>query len=154
MSSYNHREPGIVHAVFAINGIYAELIADGHHIDNNVILKTFKVLGFNRVIVVNDSLSIKVLNDGNYYYDGFNITKKGQMCYLQESETIARSTFSYLDILKNIKKISKCCLSDIVKISTYNFYKYVGLSYQYGCIQENYITDLIIVDNNFNLKKQ
>lgn len=75
--------------MFALNGIYAELIADGHHIDNNVILEAFKVLGFNRIIVVSDFLSVKVLNDGNYYYDGFNITKKRQMCYLQESKTIA-----------------------------------------------------------------
>lgn len=80
MSSYNHREPGIVHAIFMLNGIYAELIADGHHIDNNVILETFKLLGFNMIIVVNDFLSVKVLNDGNYYYDEFNITKKGEMC--------------------------------------------------------------------------
>lgn len=140
--------------MFALNGIYAELIADGHHIDNNVILEAFKVLGFNRIIVVSDFLSVKGLNDGNYYYDGFNITKKWQMCYLQESKTIAGSTFSYLDIIiKRIKKISKCCLPDIVKISSYKFYKSVGLSCQYGCIQENYIADLIIVDNNLNLKE-
>lgn len=101
--------------MFALNGIYAELIADGHHIDNNVILEAFKVLGFNRIIVVSDFLSAKVLNDGNYYCDGFNITKKGQMCYLQESETIAGNAFNYLDIIKHIKKISKCCLSGIVK---------------------------------------
>ena len=139
--------------MFALNGIYAELIADGHHIDNNVILEAFKVLGFNRIIVVSDFLSVKVLNDGNYYYDGFNITKKGLMCYLQESKTIAGNAFSYLDIIKHIKKISKCCLSDIVKISSYNFYKSVALSCQYGCIKENYIADLIIVDNNLNLKE-
>lgn len=139
--------------MFALNGIYAELIADGHHIDNNVILETFKVLDFNRIIVISDFLSVKVLNDGNYYYDGFNITKKGQMWYLQQSKTIAGNAFSYLDIIKHIKNISKCCLSGIVKISSYNFYKSVGLSCQYGCIQENYIADLIIVDNNLNLKE-
>lgn len=76
ISSHNHREPGIVHAVFVLNGIYAELISDCHHIDNNVILETFKVLDFNKIVVVSDYLSVKVLNDGNYYYDGFNITKK------------------------------------------------------------------------------
>lgn len=73
--------------------------------------------------------------------------------YLQESETIAGSAFIYLDIIEHIKKISKCCLSNIVKISCYNFYKSVGLSHQYGCIQENYIADLIIFDNNLNLKE-
>lgn len=46
--------------MFALNGIYAELIADGHHIDNNVILETFKILGFNKIVVVSDSLSVKV----------------------------------------------------------------------------------------------
>ena len=145
MSSHNHREPGIVCDVRSWWNL-CWINSYGHHIDNNVILEAFKVLGFNKIIVVSDFLSAKVLNDGNYYYDGFNITKKRQMCYLQESKKIAGNAFSYLDIIiKQIKKISKCCLSDIVKISSYNFYKSVGLSCQYGCIQENYIADVILL---------
>ncbi|WPL39107.1 N-acetylglucosamine-6-phosphate deacetylase [Malacoplasma iowae] len=153
MSAHNHREPGIVNAVFALNGIYAELIADGHHIDNNVILETIKILGFNRIMVVSDSLSVKGLNDGDYYYDGFNITKKGKICYLQDSNTIAGSAFKYIDIIKHVKNISKCSLSDLVKISSYNFYKSIGLSNVYGSIAKNYIADLVIVDKNLNIKE-
>lgn len=153
MSGHNHREPGIVNAVFALNGIYAELIADGYHIDNNVILETLKVVGFDRIIIVSDSLSVKGLNNGNYYYDGFNITKKDKICYLQDSETIAGSAFSYLDIIKHVRRISKSSLNDIVKISSYNFYKSVSLSNKYGLIKENYIADLIVVDKNLNLKE-
>lgn len=153
MSSFSHRSPGIAFCAFAVNKGWVELIADGFHVNNDLVKYTFDNIGSDRLILVSDSLSLKGQNDGNFFLGSIPITKIDNLCYIKDTTILAGSCFKYIDVVKNFFKTTNCTLQDIVKITSFNYFKSIHLDNLYGAIREKNIADFIIVDSELNLKQ-
>lgn len=70
MSGLHHRTPGVLGAVMASN-VFAEIIADGHHVLSNVVNILFKT--HEKMLLISDSLLIKGLAPGRYNQGGQDI---------------------------------------------------------------------------------
>lgn len=151
MSGFEHRNPGVAFAAFALKDGYAELIADGQHVNNELLKYTFDNIGSNRIILVSDSLSLKGCKDGKFLLGKLVVEKKGDLCFVKDTSTIAGSCYKYNDIVKNFFTYSNCNLEDIVKVTSYNYFKSINLLENYGEIKEGKIADLVLIDKNFNI---
>lgn len=149
MKEYSYRDPGIVNYVLG-NKKCSELIADGVHINNNVISDTFNILGANNVIIVSDSLSPKGEKDGPYMLGDLPIFKVKNHCYLEDMKTLSGSAIKYIDIVKNFYKATNCSMNDIVSVTSYNSSKNLSLK-DYGIVKENIKCNLLIVDDKLNI---
>lgn len=151
MSVYSHRNPGIVNCALGVNKGYCEIISDGIHVDDFVINNTYNIVKPNRLIIVSDSLWVKGLDDDDYYWPNFDITKKGNVSYLLHSETLAGSNASYIDIVKHFKNTTNCSLNEIVYMTSYNVSISLNLQEKYGVIKNNASSSFTIVNNNLDI---
>ncbi|MCR5280073.1 MAG: N-acetylglucosamine-6-phosphate deacetylase [Lachnospiraceae bacterium] len=99
MPPYNHREPGVIGAVYDSKAV-AEMICDGIHIHPAVIRNTFRTLGPDRICLISDSCEAAGMPDGLYELGGQPVRKTGRRAVLDNSDTIAGSASTLLDCLR------------------------------------------------------
>ena len=100
MDPLHHRNPGIIGAAFHA-GATVELICDGLHIHPEVIRMVHRLYG-ERLNLISDSLRCAGMPDGDYELGGQPITVKSGKATLTGTDTLAGSSISVLDALRNV----------------------------------------------------
>lgn len=148
MPSFLHRAPGIIGAALD-SGASVELICDGLHIHPAVIRATYKMFG-DKLNLISDSLRCAGMPDGDYELGGQPITVKNGKATLTGTDTLAGSSISMLDALRNVVKFG-LPLEDAVYAASTAPAMAVGLS-DIGAIEPGRAADLLVLDKDLNLK--
>ena len=147
MPPMHHRNPGPIGAAVEKH-IYAQLICDGFHISKPVVLATYKMFGADRLTLISDSIRSAGLPDGEYESGGLKVSLKGGAARLADG-TIAGSSATLLDCVKNAVKFG-IPFDDAVKMASETPANMLGI--KKGRIEKGYDADLLIVDNEINIK--
>src|SRR5262249_6242336 len=70
MRSLSHRDPGIVAEVLADDRVFAEIIADGIHVDESVVRIFARAKGKSLVLLATDAISATDMPGGRYALGG------------------------------------------------------------------------------------
>lgn len=100
MRMLHHREPGTVGAVLSDDRIYAEVIADGHHVHPACIQLLSKAKPKDRLLLVTDAISATGLGEGIYELGGLKVTVKGGVARLLEGDSLAGSTLTMMEAFR------------------------------------------------------
>ena len=149
MSAYNHRNPGVIGAVFDSLDIMAELICDGIHIHEAVIRNTFRTLGGDRVILISDSMEATGMESGTYALGGQTVYVDGKRATLSDG-TLAGSASTLPDCLRHAISIG-VPVEQAVWAATRNPAKAIGIYDETGSIEEGKLSELIVVDDSYNV---
>lgn len=147
MPPLHHRNPGPIGAAFEKH-IYAQLICDGFHISKPVVLATYKMFGADRMTLISDSIRCAGLPNGEYESGGLKVFLKDGAARLADG-TIAGSSATLLDCVKTAVKFG-IPFDDAVKMASETPANMLGI--KKGRIEQGYDADLLIVDNEINLK--
>ena len=148
MDGLHHRKPGIVAAAMDGNAS-VELICDGLHIHPAVIRLAHKLYG-DKLNLVSDSLRCAGMPDGDYELGGQPITLSGGVARLTGTDTLAGSSVSMLDALRNVVSFG-LPLADAVYAASTAPALAAGLD-DVGSIQAGKQADLAVLDAQLNLK--
>ena len=148
MPSFLHRAPGIIGAALD-SGASVELICDGLHIHPAVIRATYKMFG-DKLNLISDSLRCAGMPDGDYELGGQPITMKNGKATLTGTDTLAGSSISMLDALRNVVKFGLPLEAAVYAASTAPA-QAAGLS-DIGAIEAGRVADLLVLDKDLNLK--
>lgn len=151
MTPLHHREPGIVGAIFDTD-ITTETISDGIHISYPSLRVAYKQKGFNKVLLVTDAMMACGMPEGKYSLGGQDVFVKDGAARLKEGN-LAGSILTLDKAVRNVYKNSNYELYDIIKMATYNGAKHCKLDNRKGLIKEGYDADLVLFDEDINIKK-
>ena len=151
MSGVQNRNPGAAEAIIFDDRIYAELIADGIHVDKDTIMFTLKTKGIEKVIMVTDSIRPAGLLDGESESGGIKIIKTGSKIVLKGTDTIAGSGASMHDCFKNLVSMG-ISINDVVRMSSYNSVISLNLK-EKGYIQEGMDADIVMLNQDMSIDK-
>lgn len=151
MSSFNHREPGPVGASLVDDRVYCEIIADGVHLHDATILLTIKVKGYDKVILVSDSMRAAGLNDGEYEFGGQKVYVKDGIARLSSGNLAGSTTDLRKSVYYMVKKLNTS-LYEAVKMATINPAKALDINDRKGSIEIGKDADLIIFDDSLNIR--
>lgn len=152
MPGIHHRNPGPIPAA-AESLASAEIICDGQHIDYSVVKLAFKMFKKN-ICLISDSCEATGLDDREYTLGGQAIIKTGNKVVLKEdTNTIAASATNLYDCFCHAVKDANIKLEDAIKAVSINPAKVIGIDNLYGSIEPGKFANMLLVDNELNLKK-
>lgn len=150
MTAFNHRETGVVGAAFDTDSVICELICDGHHVDPVMVRLAFRQLGEDRVAVISDSMKAAGFADGKYELGGQDVFVKNNLARLEDG-TIAASVSNIYEEFQNLLSFG-VPEKTALKACTINPAKSAGLDKQIGSLQSGKDADLIVFDQNWNIR--
>ena len=148
MDGLHHRKPGIIAAAMDA-GASVELICDGLHIHPAAIRLAHKLYG-DKLVLVSDSLRCAGMPDGDYELGGQPITLSGGVARLTGTDTLAGSSISMLDALRNVVRFG-LPLNEAVYAASTAPAEAARLT-DVGSLQAGKCADIVILDKDLNLK--
>ncbi|MGN0523170.1 MAG: N-acetylglucosamine-6-phosphate deacetylase [Eubacterium sp.] len=153
MTPMTHREAGVVGTALDNDNITCELICDGEHICPAVLRNTFDILGEDRACVISDSMRGAGLGCGEFELGGqMTYVKNGYKVARLADGTIAASITNIFDELKNLISFG-IDFKTALKSCTINPARVIGMDSEIGSIAVGKCADLIVVDENLELKE-
>lgn len=103
MSPLHHRDAGPVAGCLAAAGegrASVELIADGVHLDDEVVATVFALLGPDRVILVTDAMPAAGMPDGDYVIGPRRVVVADGVARLADGSSLAGGTARLMDVVR------------------------------------------------------
>lgn len=150
MSSFNHREPGVVGAVFD-SDIKAGVIADGFHCHYSAIKSAIKIMG-ERLYLVTDAVAPVGTDMEYFYFEGNKVFYKDGKCF-GEDGTLGGSALTMDAGVRNLVKYCDITLEEAVRMATLYPAKAVNIDNEYGKLQPGCFADIVFLDKHLRLKK-
>ncbi|MCL2222684.1 MAG: N-acetylglucosamine-6-phosphate deacetylase [Oscillospiraceae bacterium] len=153
MAPFHHRDPGLIGAARDFELCTPELICDGEHVHPGVVRATFAMFSDERIIMVSDSMMATGMEDGIWNLGGLEVEVKGTRAALTSNDSIAGSVTHLMQCLKIAVKKMKIPLESAIKCCTINPAKAIGADDKRGSIEVNKYADVVLLDNDLNIKK-
>lgn len=151
MRGLNHREVGMVGAVYNIPNTYAELITDGHHVSPVATEILIREKGYDHIALITDCMRAGGQPDGDYFLGEFPVVVKNGTARLKETGNLAGSILKLKDGLRNVVEWGLASPEDAIKMATYIPAKSVGIDNVCGQLTEGYAADFIVLDDALEL---
>ncbi|WP_316832449.1 N-acetylglucosamine-6-phosphate deacetylase [Pedobacter aquatilis] len=142
MSPIHHREPGILTALFNHDKAVASIIADGQHVDFEVVKFAKKLLG-DRLFLITDAVT--ACSKGPYQH-----IKSGDK-FVMPDGTLSGSSLTMLQAVKNCVQHCDISLAEALNMATKYPSQLIGIEKLTGEIAINKAADLLVLDENLNL---
>lgn len=152
MNGIHHRDVGAVGAAFLFEEIRAELIADGIHVDRKMLQLIFNNIGSDRIILITDAMRAKGLEPGDYELGGQPVIVTEDRAQLP-SGSLAGSILKMDEGARIMLSLEGATIKDIIKMASMNPAKQIGVFDRKGSIKKGKDADLLIVDDELNIRK-
>lgn len=151
MTPFTHRAPGVVGATFDLD-ITTETISDGIHIAYPALRVAYKQKGTDNVLLITDAMMACGMPNGIYSLGGQEVNVENGAARIK-SGSLAGSILTLDRAVRNVYSNSDYPLNEVVKMASYNGAKHCKVEDRKGLIKEGYDADLIIFDEDINIKK-
>lgn len=151
MRGLNHREPGMVGAVYNLPNTYAELICDGHHVSPVACNILMQQKGHDHVAMITDCMAAGGQPDGDYMLGEFPVLVENGTARLKDGGNLAGSILKLKDGLKNVVAWGIASPEEAVRMASLVPAISVGIDNVCGQIKDGYAADFIVLDKELNL---
>lgn len=149
MRGFNHREPGVVGAIFD-SRITTEFIADGIHLHFAAIRTALTVKGYENCALITDAMQACCMEPGVYMLGGQQVYVKEGAARL-ENGTLAGSVLTMDRAVRNVLKNTSLNLPEAVAMASSVPARIIKVDDRKGKIMQGYDADVIIFDPDINI---
>ena len=150
MRDFSHRQPGVLGAVLTDSTVWAELIADGAHVDPVAIQMMLRCKGPRRIMLVTDAISAAGMPDGDFQLGSLLVKVSQGVCRVPEG-ALAGSTLSLDRALRNMMTWTGISLEEGCYMTSRNAAESIGVAKIKGSVQPGYDADLVLLNDDFSV---
>ena len=143
MSALQHREPGLVGAVFNDQKVMCSVIPDGHHVDYTAIRIAKKLMG-DRLFVITDAVTETMEGYYQHYLAGDKYESAG---------ILSGSSLTMNKALQNLVKHVDIGLEEALRMCSLYPARVMSLQNELGKIEKNYNAKLVVMNEQNELVK-
>lgn len=150
MPGIHHRAPGPVVAAVADPRMYLELIADGIHVDLDLIRMIFASAP-GRVVLVTDAMAAAGSGDGDYVLGNLAVTVTDGVARLTHGNSIAGSTLTQDVALRNVVSVGvpvATAIDALTRVAA----EAIGVADHFGRVRPGYAADAVLLDRDLNVR--
>jgi len=151
-----YRYAGTLEAGYLFDDVFVEVIADGCHLPAPLLKLIYKVKGPDRIMLITDGISASGVdeNDGKQYYSqmGKPIVVEDGVAKVPSRECFAGSIATTDRLVRTMINLAEVPLYTAVKMASLTPATYLGVSGSKGSIEAGKDADLLIFDENINVK--
>lgn len=144
MRAFGHRDPGLLGEVLTNDGLFAEIICDGLHVDPAAVRLFRRAKGPDRALLVTDAMAGTGMPDGAYRLGELEVRVKGGRCVIGE-DTLAGSTLTLDRGVRNYAAFTGAPLSEAVAAATRNPARMTGLDAEVGTLAAGRSADIAVL---------
>jgi len=144
MAPLHHRAPGPVAWGLARDDVTCDVIADGIHLDPQMLRLLLKLKGADSLSLISDAVAAAGMGDGDYEIWGETITVKDGRTS-NAAGHLAGSVITMLDALGMMKSLDTSEI-DVAKMASMNPARLLGIDRDCGSIEEGKRADLVALN--------
>lgn len=150
------RKLGAVETALYDDSVTVEVIADGIHLPKELLGFIYKIKGSDRVCLVTDSMRGAGCKEGRYILGpkdtGLETEVRNGVAYLTDMTAFAGSVATADRLVRVMYKEAKIPLCECIKMITETPANVMGVCDR-GLVKEGYVADIVIFDDDINIKK-
>ncbi len=146
----HHRKPGVVTAALKYP-VSCELIADTFHVHPGLFGLVYAIKK-DKLVLITDCTRAGGMPDGEYSLGGQKTFVKGIQCLLEDG-TIAGSVLKMNHAVRNLRDHAGIDVAEAVACASLDPAKVLGIDGEYGSLEPGKRADVIIFDENIEIKK-
>lgn len=144
MTPLHHRAPGPIGWGLARDEVTCDFIADGVHLDREMLRLLLKLKNSDRLSLISDAVAAAGMGDGDFEIWGETITvKNGRTANARGS--IAGSVITMLDAVRMMLSLGSSEV-EVAKMAASNPARLLGIDQECGSIEEGKRADLVALD--------
>jgi N-acetylglucosamine-6-phosphate deacetylase len=147
MPPLNHRDPGPILALLRNPGVWLELIADGVHVDAELVAWTLQTYP-SRVVLITDAMAAAGFGDGDYLLGTLAVEVREGVARLTSNGAIAGSTLILADAVERCFSLGLPA-EQVLAAATVQPADYLGLDV--GRLQAGRPADLVLTDDRLRV---
>jgi N-acetylglucosamine-6-phosphate deacetylase len=152
MPPLGHRSPGPIAALLEDERVTVELINDGTHLHPASLQLAFHHAGAGRVAFITDAMDAAGFGDGRYMLGPLEVEVADGVARLSADGTIAGSTLTLDRAFKRAVTVDGLPVEDAVAALSTTPARLLGLSDRIGSLEPGKDADLVILDEDFDLR--
>ncbi len=155
MTGLKHREPGVVGAALTCD-CYAEVIADGLHVNPVLFTLLEKAKGLQKLLLITDCMMAGGMDDGKYDLGGQDVYVKDSQCRL-ENGTLAGSVLKLNRGLENFSRAIQAnmeledAFARTIPLATKNQAEYLGVQDKMGTLDAGKLANIVLMNEDFEI---
>jgi len=149
MSPLHHRAPGPIGWGLSRDEVTCDFIADGIHLDKQMLRLLLKLKGSDRLSLISDAVAAAGMGDGEYDIWGETITVKDGRTSNARG-TIAGSVITMLDAVRLMLSLGASEV-EVARMAATNPARLLGIDQECGSIEEGKRADLVGLDADRNV---
>ena len=154
MRGMTHIELGAAGAATFTDSLWAELIADGYHVNPEFINILFRFKPLDKIIFISDNVPPSGTPAGKCELGGLPVINEGDRLVLDTNNgvfSLAGSCLKLCDSIKNVHRFTGIPVEKLIPCATVNPAKYIGVYETKGSIREGKDADLNIFSQDLEL---
>ena len=144
------REPGVVGAIYDTPEVYADIIADGFHVDYANIRIAHKIKG-EKLVLVTDATAPAGANMDHFIFVGKKVYYRDGKC-VDENGTLGGSALTMIEAVQNTVEHAGIALDEALRMATLYPATAIGVEERLGRVRKGMVANLTIFDRDFNVK--
>ncbi|MEX0749693.1 MAG: N-acetylglucosamine-6-phosphate deacetylase [Dehalococcoidia bacterium] len=152
MRPFSHRDPGCLAAIMASDGVTAELIGDGAHVDYAAASVLLRAKGAQGIVLVTDGMTLAGTGDGEAQWEGQAIRVEGGKAVRVADSTIIGGVITLDQTVRNAVQHLGVPLQTAVAMAATHAARAMRLDMRYGAVEPGLAADFVLLDDALSVQ--
>jgi N-acetylglucosamine-6-phosphate deacetylase len=148
---------GVMEATLYFDELTTEVIADGKHLNADLLRFAYKMKGPDRLILVTDSMRAVDLPDGEYFFGpdgtGERVRKLDGVGVTTDGTALASGVMGMDHCVRTLHRLAGIPLHEAVRMASLTPARILGIDADVGSLEAGKRADLVVLDAELNVKQ-
>jgi N-acetylglucosamine-6-phosphate deacetylase len=148
---------GVMEATLFFDELTTEIIADGKHLERELLLLAYKIKGPDRLALVTDCNRALDMPDGEYTFGpldgGESILRRDGVGLMPDGSALASGVVGMDHCLRTFHRLTGVPLVDVIRMASLTPARIAGWDQELGSIAVGKRADLVVLDGDWQVKR-